>query len=370
MTDSTKANIVVIDDYPDDYSALKLLHDDIEPLHPSAVNLDVVKQADLVLLDYDLEYWPDRDALESICLQPFDGLALASVLRSQLQKSSHSAPVSFAIYTGQIDKLARPLPPENREHALAELVNVDWIFQKKDGPVSFNKIRVLAEAVKNLPKVWLEENSMQQLGEFLGLNYSESENQQYMLDIEACLPPIHELSEWSHGISVIRWLLHRILPYPTFLLSSHYLAARFRVSRESLEKHLETNQSLDLAMKEFEYKGALAEFGGRRWWRSGIEEFLWRITDGKSSDFSAVRLALENLAKEGLAISEPPDFPVICLDENYRELPRFYSEEEVVRIRPDHYPSYADQPWIPKELAQKNPKMRALVLRDDLNLLD
>src|SRR5437588_5592374 len=131
MTLPTKPSVLVIDDKPDDLPALDLLEPDMFQIrHPNAVSKDDLTSADLILLDYDLEYWDDRDDITSICLQPLDGLALAAILRGQLKKLEHSAPVSFAIYTGEFRELAKPLPPENREHALADLVNMDWIFQK------------------------------------------------------------------------------------------------------------------------------------------------------------------------------------------------------------------------------------------------
>lgn len=374
----SKPTILIIDDVPENQNALSLLVETSadEPIavmvrHPRDVDEIDLKQANLILLDYDLGDWPERDENGSICQRPADGLALGAVIRSQLKILGYSAPVSFAIYTGELAKLASPLPSDNREHALAGLVNVDWIFQKSaNAEILIKQVTDLALAVERLPETWSSEGALTQLGELLGLDFHESENQQYLNDIENCLPPIHELSEWSHGIAVIRWLLHRIFPYPTFLLNIHYLAARFRLDPPSLASQLTLDKSLYAILNEFQYNGILSDFSDARWWRSGIEDFLWKITKGNSADFRAVRDALEKITGEKLVPSVPPDFPVICLDEDYKELRKFYREEEVVRIRPDHYPSYADQPWISKELAEKNPKMRSLVIGEDLELLD
>lgn len=373
MSPSTKPHVLIIDDEPDAVSSSLSLEQEIlqvKSLHPGDVVDDDLTSSQLILLDYDLKYWPNRESVDSICLQPLDGLALGSVLRSRLKHIEHSAPVSFAIFTGEFAKLASPLPPENREHALAGLVNMDWIFQKNtDANILLSQIAALANGVQRLPQRWLDD-SLTQLGELLGLDFSTSENQQYLSDIEDCLPPIHELFEWSHGIAILRWLLHRVLPYPTFLLDLIYLAARFRVSLSALETNITPGRPLYNALDSYAYKGILGGFLGRRWWRSGIEDFLWQITEGNSGDFGLVRKALTEIAGEELEPSNPPDFPVVCLDENYRELREFCTQEDAVRIQPDYYPNYADQPWISKSLAKADTRMRSLVLRDDLPLID
>lgn len=371
MATTQKPHILVIDDRPEDLPALGLLVGEmLRVLHPEDITDDDLRTANLILIDYDLAYWPNRDKVTSICLQPLDGLALAAVLRSQIKRLQISAPVSFAIYTGELQALARPLPPENREHALSDLVNVDWIFQKSSDPQTLvGQILSLGEAVVGLPERWSADGAMLQLAELLGISFADSANQQYLRDLEDCLPPIHEISEWSHGISIVRWLLHRIFPFPTFLINENFLAARFRISHKALVANLSPGEALHNALEKYSYIGVLSAFSSRRWWRSGIENFLWEITNGNSGDFATVHQALESITGAQIEPSEPPDFPVIVLDENYRESESFVSEEDAVRIRPDYYPSYADQPWVAKALARENEKMRSLVLREDLENL-
>jgi len=43
--------------------------------------------------------------------------------------------------------------------------------------------------------------------------------------------------------------------------------------------------------------------------------------------------------------------------------------EESVRIRPDDWPSYADQAWTTIEMAKNEPKLRAIVIREDVELV-
>src|SRR5204863_143836 len=57
-------------------------------------------------------------------------------------------------------------------------------------------------------------------------------------DVETCHPPIHEWAASTHGMALLRWLLHQVLPYPSFLWEDRYLAARLCVKVESLRQAL------------------------------------------------------------------------------------------------------------------------------------
>ncbi len=374
-------NILIIDDQPEEHSGLKLYLKEsakaqVNVLHPQDVEIDDILTAQLVLIDYGLDNWLERDSLESLSCKPKDGLALASILRRHIYDHEQASPTAFALYTGKIDNLSHPFPSNDRQHTLASINNLEWVFQKAmpgtEATVS-DRIAELATAVLRLPANWPSDGGdqpMRQLADLLGIRFDDEANELLLQDVASCLPPIHELSQWSHGLSVLRWLLQRILPFPCFLWDSYHLAARFRVDHSALLNALEGDKPLQKQLADCEYKGLLATFLGPRWWRSKVESFLWEITDGNSSEVEAVRDAISQAANEALPASLPPDHPIVCVNADYQPLNTFYRMEDAVRIRPDDWPAYADQAWMPIELAKSEPKLHALVIHEDLELLD
>jgi hypothetical protein len=339
------------------------------------VELGDVADADLVLVDYQLEKWPERDNCP-VSRHPRDGLALAATLRRHVHDRKEGSPTAFAILTGKIDQLAAPLPPEHREHVLARMSNLEWVFQKSKAGEEFtlgDQVAALAVAVRKLPKQWprLEaEGAMRQLAEILAFDPKEPQSAQQLEDLAACIPPIHELSQWSHGLAIVRWLLHRILPYPCFLWDSYYLAARLRVDHAWLREMLTNHAPLRKWLEPARYQGLLSEFAGDRWWRGRIELLLWETTHQQSFDITRIWGALEKLTRQKVKHSSPPDHPIVCVNSDYRPLDKFAAMEDAVRIRPDDWPPYADQPWTRIDLALDEPRLRALVVGEDRGRLN
>ena len=187
-------------------------------------------------------------------------------------------------------------------------------------------------------------------------------------DVEACHPPVHELRNASHGLVFLRWLLQLILPYPCFLWGAHHLAARLRVTYESLSNALSEDNDLNGLLEDIRYKGILSDFLGPRWWRSGAEALVWDLTDGDPFD---VRRLPSILASKTSAALQTTDFmqPVVCVGRNHVPLSALSSIEDAVRIQPDDWPPYADQAWTTIELANQYPSLGALVISEDKDRL-
>src|ERR1041384_2622917 len=369
---SRKPIILIVDDSDTETS---LQHDlngtgavEARVLHPNDVEHKNIRKADLVLVDFQLEDCPQRDERHALALKPSDGLALSSILRRYAHESEKDSPTAIAILTGKIDKLASPLPFENREHVLAHMNNLEWVFQKaKPGEESRLRIQIvdLASAVTRLPPRWTGDEAISQLASLLGLESEDPANGRLLQDIETCSPPIHELSDWSHGLAVLRWILHRILPYPCFLWNTHYMAARLAVDHEGLALALESNNKLEGFLKPASYQGILSSLLGPRWWRSQVENLLWELTEGQSGDPEVVRSRINAISETEMPASKPPVHPIVCVNSNYEALSEFHSIDESVRIRPDDWPPYADQARTTIELAKSEPKLRSLVLIED-----
>ncbi len=375
------AEILIIDDKPDQVTLTALLIQTrgivAKVLHPEEVDVSDVSSADLVLVDYQLddENWAKRQE-GPIARQPKDGLALASLLRRHVHGVERASPTAFGILSSEVGKLAFPLPAENRLHVLARLNNLEWVFEKSTPgkPDRLGEQVVeLANAVKQLPAKWPKDDAKEAailLMKVLGLKDECNDQTQLLEDVTACIPPIHELSEWSHGLAIIRWLLHRILPYPCFLWDSYHLAARLRVDHRWLIEALSSTTGLGGWLAEAQYDGLLRNFSGRRWWRGRVERLLWDATQQKSFDVDAVYRAVS--AKHGTDAkpSSPPDHPLVCVNDNFQPLEHFSSRTDCVRIQPDDWPSYADQAWTTTVLAKSDSGLRAIVVSEDRGKLD
>jgi hypothetical protein len=356
----TVASVLIIDDQQEGGSLATYLRQSrsiaTKVLHPEDVEPADIADADLVLVDYHLGLWPARDQAP-VSRAPIDGLALAAVLRRHVHDNERASPTAFAILTAEIGRLAEPLPPEHREHVLARVTNLEWVFRKASAQGETDlagQIASMATAVKSLPKQWPQssaEDSLHQLAKILDFDPDDSKCSQQLQDVSACVPPIHELSEWSHGLAVIRWLLHRILPYPCFLWDSHYLAARLRVDHGWLRTELSRNGSLRKWLEPARYTGLLSGFLGDRWWRSCIESLLWERTKHRSFDVQQILKTLRSGTRKVVKPSEPADHPIVCVNSAYRPIDTFAALEAAIRIRPDDWPPFADQPWTTIELA-------------------
>jgi hypothetical protein len=108
----------------------------------------------------------------------------------------------------------------------------------------------------------------------------------------------------------------------------------------------------------------LSDFLGVRWWRSGIEAWIWEVTDAQPHRPEKL---LEVLKKRGIKGLEPvpTDHELVCLGHDYRFLEKLYRLKDAVRIQPDHWPPYADQAWSPIEVVRNDRALRALVMQDD-----
>lgn len=373
MKTDNQPRVLIVDDQEDD-RAEALIRElnqrsfvKASLFHPDELTLNIVRDADLVLVDFILRSWPERSQLgEQIALQPSDGIALTSVLRRHISDLDRASPTAFAIYTGQLAALAKPLPPENRCHILSRLTNAEWVFEKYEQNLS-ERVETLARSVRQLPRTWSDDGRLE-LSRLLGLDNLEESNaelvEQLIEDVYDCLPPVHEMSEWSHGLAFIRWLLHRILPYPCFLWTDLQVASRLQISPPVAANLLADESPLHKALRDSEYTGMLANFAGNRWWRRGIEAILWKQTDGRSFDPTAVREFVSNIAgKENMeqrAISHPA-----VIYNSYLEQFDIASADSAVRVRPDDWPAFADHAWVSEELARSDPRMHSIVIEQD-----
>jgi hypothetical protein len=321
--------------------------------HPNEVTNDHLQKASLILVDFVLDDWPERDRQRTPSLRPRDGIALIGVLRSNIDHLK-AGPVAFALNSGNLASLNNGRSYEGHEHSIARAVDLEWVFGKGGKRENFaTAVNELAKAVHALPKQWKSDaGARSQISSLLKLPKSATWTQSATEAIDYSYPPRDILIGNGSGIAVLRWMLHVILPYPTFLLDERFVAARLRIEPEDFAKmmHSKAGMKIRKALSAFQYNGILSDFSGMRWWRAGIEQWIWDETKGKAFDSEAIELLVRRKLYRSATFTTLRD-PVISINEELRPSDHLIELSDAAETRPDGWPSFADGAWIPKSAA-------------------
>jgi hypothetical protein len=375
MIKAKRPVVLTIDDDDQNATELKLQNAlDVLARTPDEVTTADLNKANIVLIDYQIDDWPGRQEVDSISLQPGNGVALAAVLRSQVEEHVADQRRAFAIHSGKLDELSGGLPALYREHAIARALNLEWVFSKRQnqkGPKLDVQVAALAAAVKALPREWPAnpDKAQRVVDRLLATPKQQPWGNRAAADVQSCHPPIHSWAAATHGMAFIRWLLHQVLPYPSFLWDDRYLAARLYVKVESLREAIASDSKAIGVLAPLRYTGVLAEFLGERWWRAGVEHMLWEWTDGDPFNATVVRDAVRTHVSKSL---EPLNLnrPVVCVDpQSFRPLDRTIDVTNAVEIKPDDWPAYAEQAWVHVD-STKDEGIAALVVPQDRHRIE
>ena len=361
---STKPFMLVIDDEPDMLrTALATQWPDrmdLEVLHPAEVEHPHLARADLVLVDYKLEHWHERDSVDAVCCRPENGLALAALLREHVDRSSVDRLTSFALHTAHLRQAQGrlSLAEASARHVVARSNNLEWVFPKTDDS-RYKQMALLADATRQLPSAWPtdRDESAALARRLLNLDDAASWSDRCWRDVRECQPPIHELAQGGHGVLILRWLLQQIIPYPCFLWDARWVAARLHVTVDVLHRVLAGSSALATDLIPLRYSGILNDFLGTRWWRGALEDYVWELCDG---DLGRLRAKLNERAGVELEVLEM-DQPVVCLGPDLQPTERFVSAKDAVNLRPDQWPAFADAAWMDIATVRDDPDLRAMV---------
>jgi len=367
----TKPFVLHVDDEPDDLrswrdevSARGIF--DLEICHPNEVNETSLKNASLVLVDFKIERWSERANAPALALRPTNGLALLALLQEAAFELAPTKPRAFALYTAVIQDVARELV--HQPHIVARAHNLEWIFEKNGAGNTLDdrvhRVHALAEAVASLPAEWPGDDSATAaaaLHNWLGLRADSPWFDAAWRAVRRCRPPIHEFAEHTLGTGVVRWALHKILPYPTFVIDDAHLAARLRVSLESLRLAVQSEGFRDV-FGAVEYTGQLRAFVGKRWWRAGIEHVLFEATAESPGDLGLLHEFLKAKVPGLAGETAPRLFPV--LGRQFKTKDTLATEEQVIEIQPDDWPPFADEAWALKADLADAPELHAVAVED------
>ena len=361
MKDIEKLSILVIDDEPDELRNkfnLRLGEHAAPPvIHPQDVEESDLENVDLILVDYRLKYWSERDA-QVTSLSPTNGIALTAVLREQVDENKKNKLTAFALHTDHIKDIQGRLPLATAQHVRAQLNNLEWVFRKED-PHLYDQMRLLADAVRQLSAQW-SEDSDSMVQQLLDMDKDDDSFERCWSDVKDCRVPIEELSEREHSILFIRWLLHQILPYPCFLWAEHWVAARLGISIDALREVLEGDSDLAEDLKAMRYSGILEDFLGDRWWRGAIEDYAWNIVEGHTADIQQLRDALDKRA--GMELDPINANPaVVCVNKDWQPTDQFLSPMTAITLYPDHWPPFADSAYMDIKIVRDDPILKSMV---------
>jgi hypothetical protein len=361
-------DILIIDDREEDGEALKLLIGpaaEVVVKTPDSFRKKDLEQADLVLVDYELNEW--KGATASLSAPP-NGLALSVVVREQIGKLRRGNVTAVALYTGQVKKISGTLPAGLRRFAVARLNNLEWIFEKGNAEAATGVVS-LAQAVRRLPRPWPNDaiGASRHLHQLLSLDPECPFQVSAADDIADCHPPIHELSDITHALVVIRWLAHRILPYPTFLTDHFGLAARLRIAPSELDRLLASNSEFARAMESVAYRGVLCDLYGQHWWRRGLDDLALQWTGG-AGGIDALHAAIDGLAGEKVKVKFLSHEVVPAVNDSYRPA-KLVAVTDALRLRLDDWPPFAEDAWGSRSQVSESDRLRGLVLPTDTELL-
>lgn len=357
MTPLPQPDIILVDDVRDQVLDLaRNLRDQklvVAVSEPENLTETQIEQGRVFLLDMFLTEWPGRESFDPGA-QVMDGIALAGVIRARARDDKRPPPV-IALNTGHPEVVAE-LPNEIREHALARAHGLEWVFLKGSSVSNIpTAVRVadLARAQQQLPLEWRDERAEEQLRVLLCATSEET------TEVLECWPPIREVGRATAGVGVLRWLLHRILPYPCFLLDERHVAARLGITVASLHAAVAEDSDLAAALRGCSYTGALAAFDGPRWWRSRVERMLWDLS--RASGLPAGPAALEVHA--GIALDRSATSRgVVVLKADYTPHELAADVRDAVRIQLDDWPPYAEEAWALIKDAVDDDRLRERVL--------
>ena len=365
--------ILIIDDEPDRSESIRpLIHShkqevEVEILHPRNVKDMHLSAASVIVVDHYLDDWEERDG-QIPSLRIKDGIALAAALRSQV--SERNPQPAIVIRTARLEDLRGVLPIGTSQHLIAWQYDVEWILPRANLQSDISEAERLIDIVKavvDLTTLWSNGINVNNLAsDWLGLG------QQNWVDVAVdhvakTHPPVHSVAMRTHGTSILRWFLHRILPYPTFLVDEWKIATHLGVTQAWLVKELSENSKFRHQLDEFQYKGAFNKFDGRRWWRAGLSYFLNQITNGKPFDPEILQESICSSAYSS------PDFlgnfqPVLAINPESMQSTKIVDVDEAVRIVPDGWPTFADDAWALLKDIEEDKHLAQLVI--DQHALD
>lgn len=380
-SDDARGRILMVDDEPQDAADALVIELGQHNTSALAVTPEEVTRAHLdaavlILVDQRLAKWTkprDRDwdnlapTAQHVATRPADGVALAAVLRSRLAVDRVRG---VALLSANLHDLVKHYSLSVTEHAAARLHDLEWAFAKKDidglPPLAVRVIS-LAHAIETVAAAFTAAapsdgtdtpaaDGYKTLTLLLGLSNTAQWARSAGRDVRSTSPPVHQFVEATTGLSVVRWLAQRVLPYPTFLVDEPRAALMLGIEPASFADHAD---ALAPVLEPYRYVGPLRDFANARWWVAGLRSLALDLT-GELRPSQALASAIAKRAGVRLRPMEPAN-AVICVDAGLQRHGSPVAREAAVRIRSDDWPAFAESGWMSLAYLDENPEHWDLV---------
>jgi CheY-like chemotaxis protein len=341
---------------------------------------EVLKNADdydLILIDQQLNLSPD------LTLSAIDGSSLVRHFRSWARQKSTALP-PVVLITSNVEAFSGELPAvgpqirlegsfEGREHRFAPTLDVEWMLAKTDDMFQV-KVLDLAQSGKRAKDLRLgEATALVGLRAFLGMQVPEAhasvlppwadQIDEALRKSRAPIVPVPRIAsplQFGHGSdTVLRWLLHRCLPFPGLFFSDRYVAWDLRITPERFSELADSESDRQMPLlTRCRYEGACATLLPRRWWGSGIDRAAWVLHE-RASLSGSLQSALDELFKDAHLTALGLKSPVVAFNADLQENSLIEAESAVI-LSPPGWPVEALEPWASREEALKDPVLASM----------
>lgn len=327
--------------------------------------------ADLLVLDF---FWGNQDDPDAARTDE-NGLSALQKWRRLLK----DARPATALVSSDIEKAISSKNPQKRWHIDAEKLGVEWVGKKDE----IERIVALATASENIRRTIKSSRKPAISGSqrratapaLSTLCFSvlkAPRNARWKLSAERQVDharPPQPPTEGNDGYSreILAWLLHKVLPYPSFLMSNQQSAVRLGITLASFEKltSIRNRSKLGEQIKQTLYTGPLDEFAGKKWWRAGIDHLVW----SQSQSDDGYEKSISKLGGRSLELFRLID-PVVLSDADLVETNEIAESSNCVRVQDEDFPVGVAWVWVRKSSVANNQVLRNKVIFEDQVTLD
>jgi hypothetical protein len=292
-------------------------------------------------------------------------------------------PTTVLISSALENAVNEPLGPVQRHHVVAQRRGVEWIGDKS--AETWRRVIALADASAWIGQALIPSPTA---GKGLGTydpqllcfdvlaaprdaEWANSAQRQ----VDRARPPreVPTATPAATARAIIAWLISHVLPYPSFLITDAQAALRLQVNPESFPALAAAVQDAGVEegyrarLAACRYTGPLQAFLGRRWWRAGVDDLAWQLSEAEEGFSSGLQSLLGNLPVTQL---EGVDEPVLLFDADLVETSQVGESRDCVRVTDEDFPANVEPAWVRISDLKDNQKLRAKVIYEDRDLVE
>jgi hypothetical protein len=277
-----------------------------------------------------------------------------------------------ALVSSDLESAIGPDVPRSLAHILAQRAGVEWVGNKNEETAKF--VVALAEASEAVQsaqgpekgqKLSNEEFCLRLLAAPTGVAWRNSAERQ----VDRARPPhLVAAAPRPRARLLLGWLLNGVLPYPSFLIRLPHAAARLGITPQSLQ-HLmaePTKSELGQSLAATLYNGPLNGSYPVRFWRAGIDDVVWQLSQNNAVYEAGLREAANGIPFEMLNVEDP----VVVSDPDLIETDKIASASMCVRAQDEHFPPDVPPAWVSIQDARDHDDLMDKVIFEDRGLVE